>query len=280
MGGCSSSEKKASGTTEIKPESVPQYLGKGHIPKKIIKTKNPNIYVPEIVYLFGGSKILQFDTKTKKISSLPVHPTVPLPKRTQCEYLTGLNKIATLGGTVDGKITTIGYLFDPKDWSTVVNLPPFPKPIRYTTLAYVDGYLYTIGGQTDKPDPEDPDDADHLMKEVYRLKLGQEIGKEWELFTKLPKERRSANVMVANGIIHVFGGCSSGGLKSTQIDTVNTKTKETSQLEVRLPLGVEGARICWNGDDILLVGGIRDGDKPDPNVLVLDFEKKAIMSMR
>jgi hypothetical protein len=280
MGGCNSSEKNKPTPKDQGSAAVPQYLGKGHIPKKIVKTKNPNIYVPDVVYLFGGSKILQFDTKTKKISHLAVHPAVPLPKRTQCEFLTGLNKIATLGGSVDGKITNIGYVFDPKDWTKVEKLPNFPKAIRYTTLAYVDGYLYTIGGQTDHADPEAPEDKDHLMKEVYRLKLGQEIGHEWELFAKLPKERRSANVMVANGIIHVFGGCSTAGLKSTQIDTINTKTKETSQLEVRLPLGVEGARICWNGDDLLLIGGCRDQDKPDGNVLVLDFEKKAIMSMR
>lgn len=269
MGGCSSSEKAGAGSGA--GGGVVGYLGKGEIPRKIVKTKNPDIFIPQIVYLFGGSKILMFDTREKKISNLPVHPTCVLPKRTQCEYLTDLNKIATLGGTVDKKPTTIGYLFDPQNWSNELKLPDFPVPIRYTTLAYVDDYLYAIGGETE---------GNVIIKDVYRLQFVPELGTAWEKFAQLPKERRSANVMVANGIIHVFGGVSNEGLRSTQIDTINTKTKACSQLEVRLPLGVEGARMCWHGDDLLLIGGIREGSKPDPNVLLLDFEKKAIMSMR
>jgi N-acetylneuraminic acid mutarotase len=122
-----------------------------------------------------------------------------------------------------------------------------------------------------------------LLKDVYALKLSPEVGKAWEKITELPNRRRSVNVMVAGSAIHIFGGFAEGGasgIRTTAIDTVDTKTKKSGSETVRLPLGVEGARMCWAGDDLLLIGGKRDGEKPDANVLLLDFEKKAIMSLR
>lgn len=274
MGGCGSSAKDDKAGMQA---GGVKYLGKGSTPKKINRTKNPHVNVPDIVYLFGGSKILQFNTKTRTISELPAQPTVTLPKRTQCEFIPELQKIATVGGTQDGKPSKLGYLFDPKDWTKAQALPAFPVPIRYTTLAYVNGTLYTIGGETEGVYPE------NLLKDVYALKLKPEIGKAWEKVTELTSRRRSANVVVASDIIHVFGGLADGGakgLRTTAIDLVDLKTKKTTQADYRLPLGVEGARMCWNGDDILLIGGMRDENKPDANVVLLDFEKKAIMSLR
>lgn len=275
MGGCGSSAKNGVGAAG--GSGAVQYLGKGEAPRQITNIKNPNVTVQDVVYLFGGSKILQFDTKTKKISNLPVQPTVIPPKRTQCEFIPALNKIVTLGGTLDGKISNLAYLWNPKDWSKTVTLPAFPVPIRYTTLAYVDGYIYAVGGETNGAYPE------NMLKDVYGLKLSPEIGTAWEKITELPIRRRSANVMVAGSVIHVFGGFAEGGadgMRTTAIDTVDIKTKKSDSAPYRLPLGVEGARMCWAGDDILLIGGKRDGNKPDSNVLLLDFEKKAIMSLR
>ena len=274
MGSCGSSAKKEGDKAAPVKGDKPKITGSGVIPKKINEAKNKNIMIMDHIYLFGGSKILQFDTKTMKIESIPVQPTVPIPKRTQCEYLRELNKIAVLGGTIDGKASNIGYIFDPKDWTKAVNLPHFPKPIRYTTLAFFDGHLFTIGGETDGQDP------DNLLTDVYKLKISPEIGTAWEKVCDLPLKRRSANVMVAGGCIYVFGGYSGKGLRSTQIDVVDTKTGKSRQEPYRLPLGVEGARMCWVGDDLLLIGGKRIENNPDANVLLLDFEKKAIMSMR
>lgn len=273
MGSCGSSAKAKDNKDKVAPAKA-ELKGSGVIPKKITQVKNKNINIMEIVYLFGGSKILQFNTKTMKIENIPAQPTVPLPKRTQCEFLVGLNKIATLGGMIDGKIVKVGYLWDPKDFSKAVKLPDYPKPIRYTTLAHVENYLYAIGGETEGQDP------DSIIKDVYKLKIAPEVGTAWEKVCDLPMARRSANVMVANGTIYVFGGASPNKLRSTQIDTVNTKTSVAAQADYRLPLGVEGARMCWYGDDILLIGGKRLEEKPDANVLVIDFEKSAIMSMR
>lgn len=275
MGGCGSSAKNEVAASA--PAGPIQYSGKGEGPRKFTKPKNPNVKVPPIVYLFGGKKILQFDTKTRKITNLPTEPKVIPPERTESEYLEDMDKIFTIGGMKDGKISNITYFWDPKDWTKTERVPDFPVPIRYTTSAYYDGYIYTIGGETEGTFPE------NMLKDVYRLKLKPEVGTEWEKFAEMQNRRRSANVMVANGIIHVFGGLSEGGsgpVRTTAIDMIDTKTKECKQDKVRLPLGVEGARMCWAGDDILLIGGKRDGDKPDANVLVLDFEKHAIMSMR
>lgn len=274
MGGCASSAKDPKTGKAVHPIAHPVAQGKGVIPKKIESVKNKNVTVMDIVYLFGGSKILQFNVKEMKIENIPAQPTVVVPKRTQCEYLMDIHKIATLGGTIEGKITNVGYLFDPKDWTKAVKLPDFPKPIRATTLAYVDHYLYSIGGETDGADP------DNILTDVYKLKIGPELGTAWELVCQLPIKRRSANVMVANGNIYVFGGYSGKDNRSTQIDFIDTKTGKSQMETYRLPLGVEGARMCWHGDDILLVGGKRIATQPDANVLIIDFKKKAIMSMR
>lgn len=247
------------------------------MPKKITASKNTNIEILKVVYIFGGKKILKFDTKAMKLQAVEKQPTVPIPERTQCEYLRGINKIATLGGNLNGKISKLGYLFDPTDFTKAQNLPDFPVPIRYTTLAFYNGTLYSIGGDTD---PSDTKEKENVMKEVYKLQITPEVGKAWEKVCDLPLKRRAANVMVASDCIYVFGGYSGGGLRSTQIDIVDLKTK-TARTEVyRLPLGVEGARQCWFGDDILLIGGKRLDDKNDANVLQVDFLKTAIMSLR
>jgi hypothetical protein len=272
MGSCGSSAKGAENKV---PAGPPQYKqGNGIIPKKVNDAKNKNIVVLDDVYLFGGSKILQFNVKTMTISNIPVQPTVPLPQRTMCEYILDLSKIVTLGGMLDGKITTVGYLWDPKDFSKAVSLPPYPKPVRYSSLAYYEGYLYSLGGETDGADP------DCILTDVYKLKLKPEVGTAWEKVGDLPIKRRSANVMIANGSIYVFGGYSGSGNRSTQIDVVNTKDGSCKQEPYRLPLGVEGARMCWHGDDLLLIGGKRIGETADANVVQLDFEKRAILSVR
>jgi N-acetylneuraminic acid mutarotase len=189
--------------------------------------------------------------------------------------LRGINKIATLGGNLGGKISKLGYLFDPTDFTKAQPLPEFPVPIRYTTLAFYNGALYSIGGDTEGADPKE-----NVMKEVYKLQITPEVGKAWEKVCDLPIARRAANVMVANDCIYVFGGYSGAGLRSTQIDVVDLKAKTSKSEAYRLPLGVEGARQCWFGDDILLIGGKRLEDKNDANVVQVDFLKTAIMSLR
>lgn len=262
MGSCGSSAKAATAK-------------KGHLPKKITAAKNPNIEILKVVYIFGGKKILKFDTKTMKLETVEKQPTVPIPERTQCEYLSKLGKIATLGGNLNGKISKLGYLFDPTDFTKAQALPDFPVPIRYTTLAYFNNHLYSIGGDTEGTDPKE-----NVMKDVYRIQIVPEVGKAWEKVCDLQMQRRAANVMVANDCIYVFGGYSGQGNRSTQIDIVDVKAKTCKPADYRLPLGVEGARQCWFGDDILLIGGKRLEDKNDGNVLQIDFLKTAIMSLR
>jgi hypothetical protein len=47
----------------------------------------------------------------------------------------------------------------------------------------------------------------------------------------------------------------------------------------RLPLGVTDTDLCWDGDNILVCGGIKI-ELPDSNVVSLDFDKKTIVSKR
>lgn len=239
------------------------------------KVKNTNVYIQEHVYLFGGAKILQFDTKQMRISQVKYDPSLKIPKRTTPEYLKDMKKIITVGGTVDGAITDACYLLDPMDFNKFVKLPNYPKPVKCVTLAYFNGVVWGIGGETNGGDPEG------ILKEVYCLKLqGGQASGGWELACSLDKPRRSANVAITEKNIYIWGGYNGKGLRTTQIETIDLGSKAVTVQQYRLPLGVEGARLCWYGDDILLVGGKRIGDAPDANVLVLDLEKKAIMSKR
>ncbi len=248
--------------------------GKGVIPKKIEAVKNTNVFIQDIVYLFGGSKILQFDIKTLRITETSSQPSFKLPKRTGCEYLRHTQQIATLGGTIDGKTVPDGYLFTPPNFSQAQKLPDYPMPIRYATLAYFNGVLYSVGGETEGTDP------DNILKEIYSLRLAGGMGNAWEKVCDLPIPRRSANVLIANNQLYVFGGYSGNANRSTQIDSIDLTNKTANIENYRLPLGVEGARLCWHGDKILLIGGKRAGDRPDANTLCLNFKKKSIMSMR
>lgn len=247
-------------------------MNPGKIPRD--KIKNPNVVVQPIVYLFGGSKLLQFDTKAIKISEVNPQPGVPIPKRTQCEYIPELGKIATLGGTIDGKITNVGYLFTPPNFATPETLPPFPKPIRYTTLAYYHGILYAVGGETEGGETKG------LVKDVYSLKIKDGIGQAWEKVCDLPLQRRSANLIISNNTIYVMGGYSGDNLRSTQIDSIDLATKIAKMEPYRLPLGVEGSRFAWHGDYILMIGGKRIENNPDANVLVMNWQRKGLLSMR
>lgn len=248
---------------------------KGFFPEKVVSAKNTNVHVQEKVYLFGGARILEFDTKTLKLTALPADNALRIPRHTQCEYIYELKKIVTLGGLLDGKATNVGYMFTPPDFHNYQKLPNYPMPIKNTTLTYFDGTVYAIGGETDGPEQE------NIVTDCYKLSVrGGAIGAQWEKFATLLMPRRSPLVAVTQGNIFVFGGYNGKGLRTTQIETIDVKTGEVKVHSYRLPLGVEGARLCWQGDDVLVVGGRRIGDKPDSNVILLDLEKKTIMSRR
>lgn len=261
--GCGASKPKS-----IKPD-------KGFFVEKITSTRNTMVTVLDKVYLFGGARILEFDTKAMRITQLPADPALRIPRLTQSEYVTTQKKIATLGGMLDGQFTDVGYLFNPPDFHNYQRLPPYPKPIRNTTLTVIGDELYAIGGETIGPDPE------CILSDVYKLSIrGGQVAPQWEKVCDLAMPRRSALVAVTQGTIFVFGGYNGKGLRTTQIETIDINTKQIKVQPYRLPLGVEGARLCWHGDDILMIGGRRIGDKPDGNVLLLDLEKKAAISMR
>lgn len=247
---------------------------RGFRPAKQDNAKNSNVFIQEKVYIFGGSKILEFDTKAMKISAVNQDPKLILATGTQCEYIRSMNKIATLGGLIGGKCKDDGYLFSPPDFTKFEQLPKYPKPINNTTLCEIDGVLYAIGGETDGGDPNG------LLTDVCCLTLKPTIGKEWQKVCDLKMRRRNANVVVSLGTIFVFGGYNGSNLRTTQIETIDIKTKIVTVQPYRLPLGVEGTRMCWHGSDILLIGGKKIGDTSESNILLLDLEKKAIMSMR
>ena len=269
--GCGASNNKET----VKP-------ARGYFPSKIVtadkkgnKTSQGANYVkvPAEIYLFGGSRTLKFDTKTKKVLPAVIDPSVKIPKRTQSLLLKDQKHVALVGGIHEGKTSNQCLLLEVPSLKATP-LPNFPTPIKYTTLVEYNGMLVAIGGETEGNDPE------CISKKIYTLKIEGGVGAAWEHHSDLPIARRSANVVVTPNTFIVFGGYSGKGLRSTQIDIVDVAAKSAKQAPYRLPLGVEGARLAWHGDYVLLIGGKRAGDTPDNNVVLLDFERKAIMSVR
>lgn len=256
--------------------------GKGTFPKKIMNVRNGNVIVLDTVYLFGGDKVLKFDTRTKTISPVNDFPSsLKVPRKTSTHYLTPFDKVVILGGqTSSGALSQDCYLFSPPNFAKYQKLPDYPFPVMSSALIYHDGYLYSIGGEIEGPAPN------NITKEVYRLRVSEtSFGNSWEKFVELPIQRRSAMCLVSHNIIHVFGGYSgkaeSGApLRSTEVDCINIADKKVIKQGYRLPIGVEGAGLAWHGDKILLIGGRRISKKPDANVLLMNFKRKTILSTR
>ena len=248
---------------------------RGINPKRLANSGDSSIYLEDdAVYLFGGNKVLQFDPKLRKVTVAPSQPQSKLPAKTQPLVLTELKKIVTVGGLLDGRIVRSCYLLSYPDLSKTFIMPDFPIPIVNTSLAYTEGVLYAVGGETDSQED------DGLTYRVFRLGLrDNHIDSEWTYFCDLPLHRRSANLVVFNRVIYVMGG---GNLKtrSTQIDSVHTVTAVSKKEEYRLPMGVEGARMAWFDNNILFIGGKRNEDKPDNIVYQMNFRKKGILSSR
>lgn len=250
----------------------------GFFPTKISSVSKSSVVILDTVYLIGGKHLLQYEIKTNKISKVEKTPNFEIPHQTESEYLISCKKIVLVGGTINGKTVNKCYMLTPPDFDKAVELPAYPKPVKYATLCEVNKVLYVIGGQTDC---EAGDKTEGCLKDVYALRVNDgNFSSQWEEVCQLDMPRRSANVAVTEGKIFVFGGYNGKGLRTTQFECIDLVTKKVEVMKYRLPLGVEGARLCWHGEDILMVGGKRIGEEIDYNVLLLDLEKKSIISMR
>jgi hypothetical protein len=277
MGGCGSSRPKV-----IQPAA-------GQFAQKIKESelKNTNVTLLDFVYLMGGDKVFKFDTKAIKITEVPTKTKFPV--RAQNEWLPDIKKIAVVGGSINGEITNQCWLVDPANFDAPTKLPDFPVPVKKTILGYRNGVLYAVGGETkgngkswddyeNAEAPAEGDNPDGILSGVYTLMVNG--GTAWEKFSTLKMPRRGAMIIFQENILFVFGGVSVKKNRTTQVDMVDLSTKETKAAPFRLPLGVEDADMCWNGDDLLICGGKKIEDRPDSNVLSLDFDTKAIISVR
>ena len=251
---------------------------KGVLAKKLSGPKNPESYIQEVVYLFGGFKVLQFDTKTKSITPVQIQPKISIPKRAQVEFLKEIERIALVGGEIDDKLTSKCYLFTPPNLSTPLQLPDFPFPIINTSLAFYNNKLYAVGGQVLL------NDSSSVSNEVWYLELinhnEQDFKKGWRKACELPSKRRNANLVISNNKLYIFGGSSGEANLPQEIDSIDLNTDASIREPFTLPTGIEGGRLCWQGDNLLLVGGRSSIGTPISDVLLLNFELKAVLSVR
>ena len=156
--------------------------------------------------------------------------------------------------------------------------------------------VYLIGGMVQggegAPDPnnkpEGMSDEDFAFRCQYPGKIISDVYKrpkdgEWEKVLDLGKPRCDMEVLMVGTKIFVYGGYN-GLIKgrplcTTEIEIIDTHTKTVTSAEYRLPLGVCGTSVAWHGDDILMIGGKRQGNKSKA-VMKLDFVDKTILSLR
>ena len=118
-----------------------------------------------------------------------------------------------------------------------------------------------------------------IISDVYkRPKDG-----EWEKVLNLGKPRCDMEVLMVGTKIFVYGGfngiINGKPLCTTEIEIIDIQTNTVTSAEYRLPLGVCGTSVAWHGDDILMIGGKRQGNKSRA-VMKLDFVDKTILSLR
>lgn len=151
-----------------------------------------------------------------------------------------------------------------------------PKKLSHHCLVQTaDKQLYILGGLTEKQAGDKDEGPGTVVGEIY-----VQEGDAWNHVATLPKPRTNFEVVASKTKLFVFAGSSGGGKgPSTQIDIFDTATKQITQAEFRLPLGVIGASLAWHGDNVLIIGGERAG-KPSTGVMMLDFNDKTILSVR
>lgn len=132
--------------------------------------------------------------------------------------------------------------------------------------------IYSIGGQ-------EGSSPDSVINSIYLSKSGA----AWEEVGQMSFPRTNCHVVLNGSKLFIFGG--NNGLRNgspfftTKIEIFDTKDKSLKAASYRLPLGVEGSGLAWQGDRVLLVGGKRMGE-PSTGVLLLNFEEKSILSLR
>ena len=259
------------GTSKVGPPKVFR-SERGVNPVRLVTSKSV-LPSQETVYLFGGSKLLQFEVASRKVSPVLPQPTAALAKRCAALLIRETGKIVVLGGEVNGRLVKTAYMFSPPDFAVYEQLPDFPVPVVGASLAYCDGVLFAVGGMTSSAEDEG------LLYRAYSLRLREKVDSQWSYFCDLPLHRRSANLIVSNKKLYVLGGYSIQ-TRSTQIDSINTVTRQAAKEPYRLSMGVEGARMALHGQNILFVGGLRTGEQPDRLVFQMNFRKKGVLSCR
>jgi N-acetylneuraminic acid mutarotase len=229
--------------------------------------------VQETVYLFGGSQLLQLEVASRRVAPVVPQPTAPLARRCSSLLVRETGKIVVLGGELQGHLVKTAYMFSPPDFAVYEKLPDFPVPVVGASLAHCDGVLFAVGGMTSSAEDEG------LLYRAFALKLREKAEGQWSYFCDLPLHRRSANLIVSNKKIYILGGYSIQ-TRSTQVDSINTVSRQAAKEPYRLAMGVEGARMALHGQNILFVGGQRTGNQPDRLVFQMNFRKKGVLSCR
>lgn len=192
------------------------------------------------------------------------------------------------------------YLFDFLRPERPIKLPSLPVALSHSTL--IDFHMsavYLIGGIKSNGQPPIDEGktegmtadelVDHkfkcdyqgeVVKTVYKLERHAE---QWVEVCQLRKPRCDLEALMIGEKIFIYAGYNGfvkgRALCTTEIEIFDIESGTTSAAEYRLPLGVCGTSVTWHGEDILMIGGKRQGQKSTA-VMKLDFVNKTILSLR
>lgn len=172
------------------------------------------------------------------------------------------------------------YEFDSRNPESPSRCADLPVPMsHHQMIDYHESTFFVIGGITDKQFTTLGEYDEKANGIILKTVFASSRGGAWQLLTELKYPRTNFEVLLNRDSIYVFGGYSGNGKSTTLIEIFNVKTGELKVADYRLPLGVFGCSLAWHGDDILMIGGERLGER-STSVMKLDFREKNILSVR
>lgn len=208
---------------------------------------------PEAKPWNGGAKVYQqqgylYHIQDKKLH-FEKHIHVPHVKA-YAANISYENKLFILGGEDhQGPSATAGYYsLNEKQELEYHSLRDLPKPLSNTGGAYLNNYIYVVGG----------DNSEEVSNKVYRLDISKE-NTQWEEFMELPYSLSHA-VVAEDGkdCIYVAGGRKRNVQAPSTFyqDVLAIQTKEgTAEKIAELPVAISAGTGIYYKDHLLLFSG-------------------------
>jgi N-acetylneuraminic acid mutarotase len=216
------------------------------------------------LFIFGGktehgysNDLHEFNTQTKIWTKIEQKNTKkkPTPRYGHASVACGREMFTFGGCDINGEIDNNLYIFDliTHEWKQKKHIPSVPKSYHHTLVFDEGGYLYILGGRTNKQ---------QALTNVTKI---NPISFSVERCPSLPTPRYGHISFFKNGELTVLGGCDFEKDYNSGYKLVKDKWEET--LCEHFEHGSVFSSVVIVNDEEMLVGGTR---KNKPNDTIFD----------